>query len=181
MLRHALTIPVIFFSLLAIGGSSVAIGDFGKLCLFSGISGTITLNGEPVADAQIKRTVSKAHTQGQKSDEARTDGQGHFSMEPLFDRSVIGKILPMEFVVSQQMVLLYQGSEYKIWTGIKRSPEENAEARGKPLVVSCELSQEERNIDVEGSYYLTRCSWDVEPDAPRGGYAPPEEDDEDDL
>lgn len=74
------------------------------------------------------------------------------------------KYLPQEFVASQELSVHYQGKYYRIWGSIKRNPLENTEARGKPLVVTCELSAEERSIVVNRVPIHTLCVWDVEPD-----------------
>ncbi|NQZ25299.1 MAG: hypothetical protein HRT55_03180 [Colwellia sp.] len=43
----------------------------------------------------------------------------------------------------------------------------NYEARGNPLVVSCELSlEEEIIIAINNNVIVSRCTWDVEPDPP---------------
>lgn len=51
-----------------------------------------------------------------------------------------------------------------MWVGVKRKAAENAEARGNPLVVKCDLSWEPMEIQVDGGVYITRCKWDVIPD-----------------
>ena len=53
-----------------------------KTCLFSAISGTITLNGKPVANARIKRVSDE------RIDESKTDENGYFSMPSVFDTSI---------------------------------------------------------------------------------------------
>ncbi len=142
----------------------MAIGDFKNLCLFSSISGTITLNGQVIKNAKIKRVVDKAHSKGSKIDETTTDDQGRFAMPAIFDSSVVGKVLPMEFAVPQYIYVTYKGKEYEIWYGVKARSEENAESRGKPLNVSCELEKETEVIWVDGSVFHTKCTWDVIPD-----------------
>ncbi len=163
--------------LLSIGAVSMSMRDYGKHCLFSGISGTITLDGKPVSDAKVKRVVGKAHTQGELKDETTTDKNGYFKMPPVFDRSVLSKVLPMEFAVPQRIVVLYEGVEHEIWNGVKRKREENAESRGAPLIVQCELTAEETLKEVDGSPIFSKCVWDAEADAPFE-IMPPEDDDE---
>ncbi len=135
-------------------------------CLFSAISGVILENGKPLKNAKLKRVASKAHTQGSLTDETTTDEKGYFSMPAVFDKVILAKILPMEFSVSQQIYVYHAGEEYKIWSGVKRSREENAESRGKPLIVECDLARETELIEVNGGPIFSKCKWDVEPDAP---------------
>ena len=78
--------------------------DFGKVCLFSKISGVILLNGKAVANARVVRTVKLSKEQ---TDETTTDDQGYFEMSAVFTRT-IGKYLPQEFVSSQLIEVVYQ-------------------------------------------------------------------------
>jgi len=138
----------------------MAISELGKVCLFSEISGVITLDGKPVANAKLVRTANR---DGDITDETTTDEHGKFTMPAVYERTIT-KFLPMEFVVSQEIEVSHCGKKYKMWDGIKRKREENTESRGKPLVVSCELNSEEKHIRVDGAGFFTLCTWDVEPD-----------------
>lgn len=158
LIRIALLISLGLFS---VGAIAMSLLDAGKVCLFSGISGVITLDGKPVANARLVRTVNK---EKDKVDETTTDENGYFEMPPVFERT-ISKFLPMEFVVSQKITVYNQDQEVEVWSGVKRIPDENAESKGKPLVVKCELGLEEMNyVKVNGGPIFSRCDWDVEPD-----------------
>ena len=141
--------------------------DAGKVCLFSGISGVITMNGKPAANARLVRTVNRAKD---ITDETTTDENGYFEMPPVFERTIT-KFLPQEFVASQTIDVFYDGRPaIEMWSGVKRSQEENAEAKGKPLVVKCELTLKERNfVQVNGGPIFSRCEWDVIPDEKYNG------------
>jgi len=138
----------------------MALSDFGKVCLFSSISGVITLDGKPVAGAHLVRTGNRA---GDKTDETLTDAKGYFTFPAMFERTIT-KYLPQEFVASQKIVVLYQDKQYEMWTSIKRNPKENTESKGKPLIISCELNSEEKTIIVNRVIIHSLCGWDVEPD-----------------
>lgn len=140
----------------------MSVGDIGKVCLFSAISGKITLDGKPVANARLVRTGDR---DGPKVDEAVTDANGSFAF-PAMNERTITKLLPQEFVASQKIVVTYNNKNYQIWSSVKRNSEENTESRGKPLVVACELNSEEKSIIVDRVPIHTLCVWDVEPDAP---------------
>lgn len=141
----------------------MSILDAGKVCLFSKISGVITLDGQPAANARIVRTANLSRD---KVDETYTDENGYFEMPAVFQRTVT-KFLPQEFTAAQHIAVHYQGSEYKMWSGVKRDPSENAESRGKPLIITCELNSEETLIKVNNSPIFSLCKWDVEPDKKR--------------
>ncbi len=148
------------------GSAGMSISDAGKVCLFSKISGVIKLNGEPVSNARLVRTVNLSSPE---TDEASTDENGYFEMPAVFKRT-IAKYLPQEFAVSQEIIVHYDGKEYRMWSGVKRKPEENSESRGKPLVVTCELNSEKSMIKVNNSPIFSLCTWDVEPDKPRKAF-----------
>lgn len=142
----------------------MAEGSRTKPCLFSPISGTITLNGKPAAGAKLTRTVDRAHVQGQLTDTTETNDKGEFEMPGVFDRALLAKILPMEFVAPQQIIVEYDTQTYKMWVGIKRDRAVNAESSGRPLVVNCELTAEVKRAAVGGGFVHSMCTWDFEPD-----------------
>lgn len=144
----------------------------GKDCLFSAISGTITLNGEPAAGAHVKRVAGKAHVEGEFRDETFTDQKGYFSMPAIWERNLLSRVLPMQFAVPQEVKVEYLGVDYLIWVSVKMKREANSESQGKPLIVQCELTSKERNFDSGGTFFATRCTWDVEVDPPKV-YGPP--------
>ena len=161
-MKRIVNISILF---IALGACSVSLSDVGKMCLFSGISGVITLNGEPAVGAKVRRIVDKAHTHGKKNDETTTDANGYFKMSPIYDRSIIGKILPMEFAVYQEMFVTFNQVDYLIWKGVKRKRAENSESGGLPIIVTCELLDNEYNdVDAGGGFVSTMCQWDVEAD-----------------
>jgi len=63
-------------------------------------------------------------------------------MPAVFQRTMT-KFLPQEFVASQEIVAHYMEKDYRIWRGVKRTHEENSEARGNDLVVFNELDTEQ--------------------------------------
>ncbi len=132
----------------------------GKVCLFSKISGVITFEGKPVANALLTRTASLSKD---KVDQTRTDENGYFEMPAVFERTIT-KFLPQEFVAKQVISVEFNNQNYDIWSGVKRTPEENAESRGENLQVSCELTQEKTLKQVNNNPIIGRCIWETEPD-----------------
>lgn len=161
MKNNFFKLAAVFFSLLcAVGVYAMTLGDVGRVCLFSAISGNITLDGKPVANARLVRTGDR---DGPKVDETVTDANGNFSFPAMHERTIT-KFLPQEFVAAQKIIVHYNGQEYEMWSAVKRKPEENVESRGKPLVVKCELNAEQNLIMVNDSPIHSLCTWDVEPD-----------------
>ncbi len=150
-----LAIANIFFSS---GANAVTI----KQCLFSKMTGVVNLNGKPVANVRLVRTINYNKD---IVDETVTDENGNFEFPAVFRNNYAGKILPMEFVASQLIIAHHEGKEYEMWSGVKRKPEENAESQGKPLVVVCELGLEvAHHVSINKSPITSLCVWDVESD-----------------
>lgn len=129
--------------------------DTGKSCVFSSVEGILTFNGHPASGAEIKRSVE---WQKEKQDSAQADSQGKFSLPALYQRSAM-KLIPSEFVAAQHMVVVYQGKEYPIWETAKRSEEENAELEGKPLIFTCELTDEPEFTHLTLTSIKSNCRW----------------------
>lgn len=143
----------------------MSLSDFGKVCLFSGMSGVITLNGNPVVNARLVRTADR---DGSKTDETTTDDYGYFEFPAMWERTIT-KYLPQEFVAAQEIILIHEGVKHEIWSAVKRKPDENAESRGEKIELKCELSNEEQHFWVAGTPIHTRCTWNIEPDQPFEG------------
>jgi hypothetical protein len=159
--RYACFTLFFIIALALLGVNRMSLADTGKMCLFSGISGIIMLDGKPVENARLVRSVDKAHTKGKKADTTTTDINGYFEMPPIYDRSIIGKVLPMQFAVGQSIIVTVDGVDYRMWGGVKEERKENAESDGNPLVVKCNLDVEPTLINVRGGFFETLCSWDV--------------------
>jgi hypothetical protein len=139
----------------------MSIFNTGKVCLFSKISGVVTYQGKPAANALLIRTVNLSRD---KIDKTWTDENGYFEMPAVFVRTIT-KLLPQEFAAQQVIDVDFDGEQYNIWSGVKRIPEENAEARGESLVVRCELTQERTLKQVNSGPIFSRCIWGAEPDS----------------
>jgi len=157
-----LKFSVFIILVLAFVGAN-AMSDKNRTCLFSAISGTVKLNGNPVANARIKR-ISDKHV-----DESKTDENGYFNMPSVFVSSVtnaVWKFLPGEFVSPQKLYIYVDGMEYELLDGIKRREKEFSESLGRPWVVTCELTDDPILFDIDGNMFSSRCKWDAEHDKP---------------
>ncbi len=136
-----------------------------KQCLFSEMTGVVSFEGKPAAGVKLVRMVNYDKN---IYDETITDESGNFHFPAIYRSSILSKVLPMEFVVLQEITAHFQGKAYEVWNSIKRSPEVNTESRGKALVVECNLSwPEAKGIIVDDVAIFSRCNWDVEPDPDR--------------
>lgn len=134
-----------------------------KNCTFSEISGLITRDGETVQGAKV---VRKTYWKSWQQDETTTSKDGTFHLPALFE-SESKLSFPAEFVVSQEIWIEHSETWVKIWDGVKRLKEENAESQGKPLVVQCELNQEDETVFWGSQIFTTKCKWDVEGEKPK--------------
>ncbi len=152
--------PILIILIIAFVGVN-AMSKNNKTCLFSAISGTITLNGKPVANARIKRASDE------RIDESKTDENGHFSMPSVFANpifSFISRFIPGQFVSTQKLYIYVDGMEHMLLEGIKRREAEFTESRGKPWVITCELSDDPIRFRIDGNAFASRCKWDSEHD-----------------
>ena len=152
--------PILIILIISFVGVN-AMSKNNKTCLFSAISGTITLNGKPVANARIKR-VSDEYI-----DESKTDENGYFSMPSVFDTSIsnaIRKFVPSQFVSPQKIYVYVDGMEHQILDSVKRREKEFSESLGKPWIVTCELTDRPEVFEIDGNAFYTICKWDAEHD-----------------
>jgi hypothetical protein len=139
-----------------------------KQCLFSEMTGVVSFEGKPAAGVKLVRVVNYDKD---IFDETMTDELGNFQFPAIYRSSILSKILPMEFVVYQNITAHFQGNEIEMWSATKRSPEENAESKGRPLIVECNLNQPEVSfISVDGNLVHSRCNWDVEADPDQASF-----------
>ena len=130
--------------------------DAGKICTFSPVQAKLTLNGEPAIGAQVTRTTQ---WKDPVVDTAETNSEGEFSFSGNYEKSV-KKFLPVEIMISQQLLVTYQGETYEIWANGKMNADENSELDGLPLNLTCELTEEMRTHRTASSLILTNCHWE---------------------
>lgn len=151
----------VFIVLVIVFVGASAVSKNNKTCLFSAISGTITLNGKPVGNARIKRVSDE------RVDESKTDENGYFTMPSIFANpifSFISRFIPGQFVSPQKLYVYVDGMEYQLLEGIKRKENELSESRGRTWVISCELSDDPIRFRIDGNAFSSRCKWDAEHD-----------------
>ncbi len=123
-----------------------------NLC-FSAVKARLLLNGKPVSNAKVKRRWS---WNKRKFDESVTNDDGYVFFPAVFESSV-SRLLPIELVIGQGLLVEIEGEERVFWSNTKREPEENAEYGGTEFDVICELNNEDILIEDYGSLMLTIC------------------------
>jgi hypothetical protein len=140
--------------------------DWGRLVLFSAVSGKVLDKGKPVAGLTLTRTVVWAWMDETFTDTTVTDKDGSFSFPVLKKFSVLLQVLPTEPGMRQSIDTVYQGKAYKIWSlskpdydnngelfhvnffadknGVRASREVIVDPKKVPITVMCDLATEVR-------------------------------------
>ncbi len=140
--------------LAAVGTILIANGTtmslFSKLVLFSHVEGVITLNGKPVAGAQIVQEILYKDA-GEFAPRSVTSGpQGDFELEEVIRNPGLSRMLPGQVSIVQRLIIRHDGNEYEGWRHNKSSVEPNSELDGQPLKLICELTNKP---DFEGTHF----------------------------
>ena len=134
----------------------MSIFDAGKTCVFSEVQARLMRDGEPVENAKV---IRRWEWNDLHEDSAATDENGYFEFPVVFEKS-ISRMLPIELVIAQGLYVVIDGEEVKFWSNSKREPEENAEFQGRPITLSCELTDEMKIYRDFGSRMRTLCTWE---------------------
>jgi hypothetical protein len=126
--------------------------------LFSKVQGQILHKGIPVKQAKVIRRYTY-DTPEPVEDSTITDDQGYFEL-PLIERKNETVNGLSQFVVYQEMYVLYENNEIEIWGYGKLGKEINAEYGGDFKKIVCELSNEPIRKDLGfNGYVYTNCTW----------------------
>jgi hypothetical protein len=122
-----------------------AMGLFSKKVMFSEVTGTVTLENQPITGAEVIQIYQWAWDEKKEEAHTSTDAQGIFKF-PLREKGgMMSNVLPHEPVIFQQIVIKYQGKEYVAWQHTKHNYVQDGELKGKKLALRCELSNQPRN------------------------------------
>lgn len=135
---------------------SMSLFDLGKICLFSETRGQVVIEGKPVEGVTVIRKVLWQNKTS--SETVSTDKDGNFHFNARFTNSFT-KFMPVEAVITQNIILQYQGQDYEGWKTNKRDYEENSELNGKPIQLICDLKNKSV-VNEEGSQVIKGiCRW----------------------
>ncbi|MDN3638795.1 hypothetical protein QWY82_08245 [Simiduia curdlanivorans] len=157
-IRNIYLITLIAFSSLACSqsGAPMSILDAGKAYFFSPVSMQIYRDGQPVVGANVVRRWEHSTIE---QDESTTDAEGKVNFPEVRRRTIV-QVIPAEFVVAQQIIVVVEGEEIEVWSNSKRDSAINSELGGKPLNFRCELNDEEQLHRDFGSAFFTKCTWE---------------------
>lgn len=165
--QNQLLILLLLFGMIPLG-NAMGFFDAMTVTLFSEMKGVITQGGEPVSGAVVTRTAipnnDKTYT-----DSATTDSAGVFSFRKL-EANMFLKLLPTSIVVSQKVVISYQGNQYLAWQAGNTNGVDKGELNEHDFIgtdkevdinLQCELNSNE--TDKAGAYTLVIsgiCNWE---------------------
>jgi hypothetical protein len=149
-------IPLLLLIIVSLEGLAMGIFDAGKVCVFSHVKARLTMNGEPLANAKV---IRRWEWQELREEFTTTNDEGKFEFPAIFERSIT-RFFPSELVISQALYVVVDGHEQEFWSNSKRRPEENGEFKGKPISLTCELTNEGAVTREFGSLMYTLCNWE---------------------
>lgn len=111
---------------------------FKKPVLFSEVNGVVMNKGVPLANVEVKRVYVEEYDE--IVDRTFTNSEGMFSFRPIYrPRFRWFDLFPHEIVITQKMIMIYEGKEYEGWICNKRNYDRNGELGGKPISLLCDL------------------------------------------
>lgn len=123
---------------------------------FSGFEGHLTHKGQPAGGAIVKRTYDwdgEMHEETVMSDE---NGFFRFDSVAIETRESL-----TQFVSSQRIYVTFESVEYETWVCGKIAQEEYGEFGGKPINLTCELTDDLKALELPRGYVGTNCRWTI--------------------
>jgi hypothetical protein len=127
-----------------------------KTCVFSAVKARLTKNGEPLRNVTV---IRRWEWKAAHEDSATTDTNGNLKFPAVYESSLT-RLTPMELVIAQSLHAKVDGEEFMFWVNTKFDPKENAEFKGRPTVLTCDLSKEMKTTREFGSIMYTLCTWE---------------------
>lgn len=129
-----------------------------EVVLFSEMEGHIIFNGQPVKNAKIERRVNWKDEVGD-TDYFNTNDEGYFYLPEIKLNLKLNKF--SQFVVGQEVKVIYDGEEHFIWVMGKMSKSKYGELGGAPVNLRCDLKDESVRVEVDNGLLGTSCKWDA--------------------
>lgn len=129
-----------------------------KAVICSPMEGVITYKGSPVTGAKIERWLKWKDELGIR-DSVKTDSNGYFSLPIVKDTVHLNPI--SQFVMGQEIKVLYNSKEYEIWSIGKSEKDIYGELGGRPENFRCELTDQGVAHRLDNALLYTSCKWDA--------------------
>lgn len=148
------TIKTLLLAAAALGVfGGTGMGLFSKLILFSPVEGTVTVNGEPAAGAEIIQAANWNKTGETLQQKTTTDSAGRYSLAAIQQSAGLSRLSASQEIIKQSITISYKGKTYEGWRFMKNDYELNSENKGKPLRLTCDLATKADYVD----YYYGVC------------------------
>ena len=110
-----------------------------KQVLFSEVSGLVLQDGKPLANVEVVRSYSEVDKEGSESVKTNKNGTFYFpnATNTLFFE--FSFFPPSEIVISQEIIIKYEGKAYDAWVFAKDDYKEGSEVGKKVINISCNL------------------------------------------
>lgn len=131
-------------------------GEKKEVILFSPLEGQLTFQGVPLPNTKIKLHISWKDQVGEDFYYI-TDEKGFFKIPQ--HKSEYKEDPLAQLVIRQELTVIHNGITYSIWTRSKKEPAEFTELGGKPVELTCELTNELTVIRGIRSLGSTVCTW----------------------
>jgi len=125
--------------------------DFFTIYVFSNITGTVTINGEPAAGAEIFRYADHINDK-EYIDSTTTDNNGYFEFGDISTFSL--RPIVLQTVINQKIMIKYKGMEYLAWETTKLNNNKYGEINSEdaspklPIQLECELTENQEKYQV---------------------------------
>ena len=126
--------------------------------LFSPLEGKLTYQGKPAANAKIKLWIAWKDKEGE-TESYYADDQGHFTIPQI---TATYRDNPLaQLIIKQRLTVFFEGKEIDIWAFSKKEEAIHTELGGRPVNLSCEMTNEEVTVRGNRSLGGTRCTWET--------------------
>jgi hypothetical protein len=155
-MRYFSLFIMLIYSLQGVAMTLIFGGEKIEAVLFSPLEGQVTFNGKPAAGAKLKLWLAWKDQAG-GTEVFYADQNGYFSIPK---KVVQYRQNPLaQISIGQTVTAEYQGRDYLIWKGGKSSTHLYGELGGKPIQVTCELTEDEMQPFLEHALVETICQW----------------------
>ena len=152
-----LFITILIALIYSMKGAAMSLLFGTEVVLFSPMEGKITYEGKPASNAKIVVHVLWKDDIGEKQ-EFFTNEKGEFSL-PIKKAKV--RIPPLaEFVVTQQITVIFDGKDYVIWSKANFGTDEYGGLEGYLKNVQCELTEKRVRQENFNGLFSTSFKWE---------------------
>lgn len=112
-----------------------------KPVLFSEVKGVVMDQGVPLHNVKVNRVYVEDYDE--IIDSTYTNNEGKFYFSPIYrPRFRLFDLVPHEIVITQRLIIIHEGKEFKGYICIKDNYRHNGELGGRPISLVCDLKND---------------------------------------